>query len=391
MIASTETRTAPRAAELLLVLALLALGSVPDGMVYPGLEELTVKRFDIEISRASWFTLMPTIGAIASSFFLPRLVRSWSPLAILRIASIVEAAFLGAVWLDIPFGAVVLLRLLSGACDLAGIAATLRIAARVAGPAHRARAFGWMGTAIMGGLLGGIGLGSFVPTGQVILVASAILALLAILTYPVERAVPSVHDPDPPREPADRDRSRVRQRIGASILVASDRGLSAVLATAVPLVVPALLHAETSDPKRIAGTILGLSMLGMVIGGPLVGGLVDRLGALRVRLVGATLFGLGVMGIVFAAPIGTGAMIAAAACAGIGAAPLFSAALSIGTHDRTSTGVYGAIQAAGQGGYALGSAALLLTGTFDPSELLTGAAILYLAVNAAAAWTLRRR
>jgi predicted MFS family arabinose efflux permease len=389
--AANGQRTPRRAFELSLVLALLALGSVPDGMVYPGLADLTITRFDITISRASWFTLMPTLGAIASSFFLPRLVRAWSPLAILRVASLVEAALLAAVWLDVPFQVVVLLRCLSGACDLAGIAATLRMAARVAGPDHRARAFGWMGTAIMGGLLGGIALGTFVPTSWVILVAAAVLVLLALLTYPVERIAPSVHDPDPPRESADRDRTRVRQRVMASILVASDRGLAAVLASAVPLVVPQLLHGGTSDPKRIAGTILGLSMLGMVIGGPMVGGFVDRLGPLRIRLAGAFVFGLGVVGTVFVSPMGSGAMIAAAACAGVGAAPLFSAALSIGTHDRTSTGVYGAIQAAGQGGYALGSAALLLTDTIAADELLTGAAILYLAVNAAAAWVLRRR
>ena len=391
---------ARRRPELLLVMILLALGSVPDGMVYPGLHALTAERYQITISRASWFTLVPTLGAILSAFFLPALVRSRSPLAVLRAASVVEAVLLAAVSLPIPYAAVIALRLVSGACDLAGIAATLRIAGRVAGTGGRARSFGWMGTAIMSGLLGGIALGSFVPTSRVLLVAAAVLALLALATYPVERLAPSVHDPDPPRpDPVDPSGGPGsdgavgrRERLGASLLVAGDRGLSAVLSTVVPLAVPHVVAGE-GNQKRLVGTLLGLSMLGMVLGGPIAGGLVDRLGPAKVRLAGSLLFGFGVLGIVFLAPLGTGAMIASAAVAGVGAAPLFAAALSIGTRDRSSTAVYGAIQAAGQGGYAVGSACLVLarpTGLGE-SETLAACAIVYLALAVATAWLLRTR
>jgi predicted MFS family arabinose efflux permease len=384
---------ARRTIYLFLVLALLALGSVPDGMVYPGLHALTSERYGITISRASWFTLIPTIETIVSAFFLPKLVRSRSPMTVLRVASVLEAFLLAAVALPIPFWAVIVLRLVSGACDLAGIAATLRIATRVAGQEHRARSLGWMGTAIMSGLLGGIALGMFVPTDMVILVAAEVLALLAAGTILIESVVPSVHDPDPPREVSDSAPAPRRQRIVASLLVAADRGLSAVLSIVVPLAMPEMIAGEKSGQTRLVGTILGLSMLGMVFGGPLVGGIVDRVGAARVRLVGAMVFGFGVMAIVFVAPLGPTAMIVAASVAGIGAAPLFASALSIGTHDRTSTGVYGAIQAAGQAGYALGSACLLFT---DPKwlgapETLAAGAILYIAINLAASWVLWRR
>jgi predicted MFS family arabinose efflux permease len=362
-------------------------------MVYPGLHALTAERYGITINRASWFTLVPTLGAIVSAFFLPRLVRSRSPLAVLRLAAILEALLLAAVALPIPFGAVIALRFLSGACDLAGIAATLRLATRVAGSEHRARSLGWMGTAIMSGLLGGIGLGIAISTSMVIVAAAAILVLLAAGTLPLSRIAPNVHDADPSPEPADAAPARRRQRVVASILVATDRGLSAVLATVIPMAIPLIAIGPEVSQKRLAGTILGLSMLGMVIGGPLVGEFVDRAGPGRVRLFGSLLFGFGVMAIVFVAPLGSGAMIAAAALAGAGAAPLFASALSIGTHDRTSTGVYGAIQAAGQAGYAVGGASLLLSAPLGigPTETLAAGAILYVAVNLAASWVLTAR
>lgn len=383
--------TLRRRTDLALVFALLALGSVPDGMVYPALRALTVERYGLSIDRASWFTLVPTIGAIASAFFLPRLVRSMKPLTVLRIASLVEAALLVVIVLPLPYPAVIAIRLLSGACDLAGIAASLRIVARVAGEGHRARSMGWMGTAIMAGLLGGIGVGSAVPPGMILPTAAGSLALLALLSVPIEYRVPGVHDADPPRVVTPGDPVARRDRVVASLLVAADRGLSAVLSIVVPLAIPLMVVGSERSQARLVGTILGLSMLGMIIGGPIGGDLVDRFGAARVRTLGAIVFGSGVLALVFVAPLGAGAMIAAAAVAGIGAAPLFASALAIGTRDGNSTGVYGAIQAAGQGGYALGSASLLLAAptNFGPEETLAACAIAYLAVNLAAAWLLR--
>lgn len=382
-----------RRLHLLLVFAMLALGSVPDGMVYPALRTLTVERYGITIDRASWFTLVPTLGAIASAFFLPRLVRRWKPLTVLRLASLAEALLLLAVILPLPYLGVIGIRLVSGACDLAGIAAALRIAARVAGPEHRARSMGWMGTAIMLGLLTGIGIGSAVPSNAILATAASSLVVLVLLSLVIERVAPSVHDPDPPAATTAVTRTVRRDRIIASLLVSADRGLSAVLSLVVPLAIPLMVAGSERSHARLIGTILGLSMLGMVIGGPVGGELVDRIGAARVRLIGAMIFGGGVLALVFAAPLGTGAMIAAAAVAGIGAAPLFASALAIGTSDGSSTGVYGAIQAAGQAGYALGSASLLMAAPthFGPEEALAAAAIVYLAVNIAAAWLLRRR
>jgi MFS family permease len=381
-----------RSIELPVALALLALGSIPDGMVYPALRALTVERYGITIDRASWFTLVPTLGAIASAFFLPRLVRHSNPLTVLRVASIVEAILLLLVALNIPFAAVIGLRLIGGACDLAGIAASLRIAARVAGEGHRARAMGWMGTAIMLGLLGGIGIGSIVPANWILVVAAGVLALLAVATWPVERVAPRVHDPDPPQLASERDPSVRRERLIAAILVGADRALSAVLSLVVPLAVPLLVSGTERSHRGLIGAILGLSMLGMVIGGPIGGEFVDRLGARRVRVVGSLIFGVGVLGLVFVAPLGQAAMVTAAVVAGIGAAPLFASALSIGTRSGESTGVYGAIQAAGQLGYAIGSGALILAAPFTlgPEETLAAAAIVYIAVNLAAAWPLMR-
>jgi hypothetical protein len=113
--------------------------------------------------------------------------------------------------------------------------------------------------------------------------------------------------------------------------------------------------------------------------------LVDRFGALRVRFIGAMLFGGGVLSLVIVAPFGTAAMVAAAAVAGIGAAPLFASALAIGTRDTSSTSVYGAIQAAGQAGYALGSASLVMARMefLSPEDTLAVSAIVYVAVNVA--------
>lgn len=371
---------------------MLALGSVPDGMVYPALRTLTVDRYGITIDRASWFTLVPTLGAIVSAFFLPRLVRHLKPLTVLRITAVAEAAILLAIALPIPFNAVVGLRLVSGACDLAGIAASLRIAARVAGGEHRARSMGWMGTAIMVGLLGGIGIGAAVPSGWILATAAANLLLLALLSLPIERLVPSVHDPDPPRADSDTSFSARRDRVIAALLVATDRGLSAVLSLVVPMAIPLLVPGAGASHAALIGSILGLSMLGMVIGGPIGGEFVDRLGAKRVRIAGSLVFGFGVLALVLAAPLGKGAMIAAAAVAGMGAAPLFASALAIGTRGGGSTGVYGAIQAAGQAGYATGSGALLFAAPFGlgAEETLAAAAVVYIALNVAVAWVLPR-
>ncbi|MDZ4754772.1 MAG: MFS transporter [Phycisphaerae bacterium] len=383
-----------RRRDLFLVLALLALGSVPDGMVYPALKALTVDRFDIAIERASWFTLVPTLGALAFAFVLPKLTRRFSPLSMLRAASVIEAAFLLSIELPIPYPAVIFLRFLSGACDLAGIAATLRIAARVAasaeGESHRGRSMGAMGTSIMLGLLIGVGIGAVLSVPLILPVAAAALVVLALATYLVERSAPSVHDADPQTIADDVPAPVVRrEQITASLMFACDRGLSAVLSLVVPL---AFGGADPSS-KRLVGTVLGLSMLGMVLGGPFGGHLVDRFGALRMRVIGSVLFGLGTLGIVLAAPLGGAVMIVMATITGLAAAPLFASALAIGTQHRGATGVFGAIQAAGQAGYALGGASLLLAkpASLGAPETLAASAIVYVALNVGMAYVLRGR
>ncbi len=380
---------APRPSrDLLLVLSLLTLGAVPDGMVYPALRALTVERYDITIDRASWFTLVPTLGAIAFAFVLPKIVRGHSPLTVLRIASLVEALLLASVALPVPYWLVIVLRFLAGACDLAGIAATLRIAVRIAGERHRGWAMGAMGTAIMLGLFIGFGFGAVLSVPMILPMAAMSLLVLTVLSFPIERAVPRVHDADPPSpargaiSPALR-----RSRVAASMMLAGDRGLSAVLS----LVVPLAFGGRDGSAKSLVGAILGLSMLGMVIGGPFGGHLVDRFGAVPVRLVGALLFGFGTLGIVLVAPVGPWAMIAMAAIAGLGAAPLFASAMAIGTQQRGGTGVYGAIQAAGQGGYALGGASLLFAqpAALGAAETLAVSAITYIALTLAMTVLLR--
>jgi MFS family permease len=238
------------------------------------------------------------------------------------------------------------------------------------------------------GLVAGIALGAF--TGSLspfatLPVAAATLVAVAVATVPLARIVPSVHDADPPVSTAPVAEGR-RERIIASLMLASDRGLAAALAVIVPLA----FGGDDGLPKATVGVLLGLPMLGMALGAVPGGSLADRFGALRVRVVGAVLFGLGTIGLVEAERLGTGAMFAAAALAGLGAAPLFPSALAIGTRDRGATGVYGAIQAAGQGGYALGNLSLAIAAGLaalagvegvPPSRTLLVAAIVYLVVN----------
>jgi len=371
-----------------LAVVLLAAGAMPDGMVYPGLRSLTVERFGVDRVEASYFTLAPALGAILGAFALPRLARGSSPVATLRNASLVEAGLVLLMTLPLPYGAVLGLRLLGGAADLAGIAAALRIVGRLSGDGHRARAMGVAGTAIMLGLVAGIALGAV--TGSLsayatLPTAAATLIAVAVATLPLARIAPGLHDADPPapREAAAEGR---RERIIASLMLASDRGLAAALSVIVPLA----FGGESGLPKATVGGLLALPMLGMALGSVPGGFLADRFGALRVRVVGALLFGLGVIAMVEAERHGVGAMFAAAALAGVGAAPLFPAALAIGTRDRGATGVYGAIQAAGQGGYALGNLSLALAAGLaalsgvegvPPSRTLLVAAIGYVLVN----------
>ena len=76
---------------LTLAVLLLAVGAMPDGMVYPGLRSLTIDRFGVDRVEASYFTLAPALGAIVGAFVLPRLGRGSSPVATLRNASLVES------------------------------------------------------------------------------------------------------------------------------------------------------------------------------------------------------------------------------------------------------------------------------------------------------------
>lgn len=373
---------------LALAVFLLAAGAIPDGMVYPGLRSLTIDRFGVDRVEASYFTLAPALGAILGAFVLPRLGRGSSPVATLRNASLVEAGLVLLMTLPLPYGAVLGLRLLGGAADLAGIAASLRIVARVAGDGHRGRAMGIAGTAIMLGLVAGIALGAL--TGSLspfatLPVAAATLVAVALATVPLARIAPAVHAADPPVPPAIAPEGR-RERIIASLMLASDRGLAAALSVIVPLA----FGGEAGLPKATVGALLALPMLGMALGSVPGGFLVDRFGALRVRVGGAILFGFGTLALVEAEAIGAGAMFAAAALAGLGAAPLFPSALALGTRDRGATGVYGAIQAAGQGGYALGNLALAIAAALaalagvegvPPSRTLAVAAIVYVLVN----------
>jgi MFS family permease len=370
-------------------------------MVYPALHALTVERYGITIDRASWFVLVPTLGAIASAFVLPRLVRRWSPLRVLQTAALVEAVFLLAIAAPIPYSAVVALRFLSGACDLAGIAAALRIASTIARSdepppeaeagttGHRGRWMGTMGTSIMLGLLVGIGIGAALPVNFILPAAAAMLLAQALAGGVVAAGVPPIGRPDDAPVAKDVPTARIRrEKVASALMFASDRGLAAVLSLVVPLV-----FGGNEAGQALVGSILGLSMLGMVIGGPIGGHLVDRFGALRMRLIGAGIFGLGTLGIVLAAPLGGGAMIVMAAITGMAAAPLFASALAIGTRHEGGTAVFAILQAAGQAGYALGSASLVLAHptSFGAPETLAMSAIVYVALNVGLCAVLRRR
>jgi MFS family permease len=113
--------------------------------------------------------------------------------AVLLAGMLATAALFGAYLLPLPVGAFVLVRLLHGAAQGAFWPAANGLLAEVTGPERRGRAFGYMQSTMMAGMLLGPAIGGFIALSNigVVFVIAALISLAtvaALATLPDRRA-----------------------------------------------------------------------------------------------------------------------------------------------------------------------------------------------------------
>jgi MFS family permease len=327
------------------LVALLVLAVLPDALSYPGLKVVISERFGQSDASTQYFSLAALFGAFLALPILRR-VRHLPLSRLILIAGIAQALVVGAMALPISWGVLLCLRMFQGGLDLFTLAILTGAVARSLG--GTGRTFGIVGSAIMGGLACGFGLGGFLAGISPLLVfeIGAVLALVMGIGALAIQTQPSPEQSLPVKV------RMTRTLIGGIAFAGSDRFLAGVSTVVLPLLLADTLGLDL----RTIGLVMGLPLLMAVFGGVLAGLCVDRYGVGRVRLLGSVAYGLGLAVLVVGGG-GITSLLFATAFMALGITALLPTALVLGTRrDGTSSdaAVVGRIQMGGQAGYIIG-------------------------------------
>ena len=162
---------------------------------------------------------------------------------------------------------------------------------------------------------------------------------------------------------------------------AGDRFLAGITTPVIPL----LLAGEAFELSPfIISLVMAAPLLMAVVGGVFSGIAVDRMGPVKVRVIGCAAYGGGLVLVVFGAGVGSWALVVASAIMGFGVMAILPTALVIGTsqgEDSEDPAIVGWIQAGGQLGYIAGVLGAwvftLVQGQVTPLLVITAVALYF--------------
>ena len=330
---------------------LLGIAAIPDAMVVPVLKELTVDRFGVSDGTAHLFMAVNLLGAILAVGLLVLLNRRFSSSQLVIISALLSSAFMAGMAITTSWWGMLILRCLEGGADLVLLAVPLRL---IAASGLKERYAGRMGvgfTVIMVSMALGVGIGGGFGSKSPIAVlwlGSASMLLLTLIAAKMHRTVDNVSRS--PRPGPNACPLIPKEWLGAGFL-ALDRGLAALVSTSLPI----LLASGFNVGAVTLGVALAGMFLSMAIFAAPIGLLADIYGGNRIRLIAAMLSGvsLAALGLMAWLP----PVVVLPPCLlmyGVGAAGLMPSAFSAAVRPEASNLVFGSLQAAGQGGWALG-------------------------------------
>lgn len=332
---------------------LILLSAMPDAAVIPVLRELLIGREGVSVGLAHAFMTINLLGALVAIRFLPRLIKKLGAPKLIIYAAIADAIFLGLISAPIGLPAMLTLRCFEGAADLFVYAVLFNAMGRAGPVKSRGQRMGIAGTCLMLGVASGLGLGGVVgsvdPRAALWLGAGACL-VVALLAF-MKRSTLDTTESSP--KPAPHDASHPTQPKPlwpALVMMFSDRALSGVLVTTVPLYLTSL----PGIGPRQAGGYLGSCMLAMALGAWPAGWLIDRVGVLGLRRAATIVFGVSFAGLTFAASSGPIALILLLMATGFAGAALLTTSLQLVMMSNTGAAGMGAYHSAGNVGAFIG-------------------------------------
>lgn len=373
---------------------LLGIAAIPDAMVVPVLHDLTVERFGVSEGAAHAFMAVNFIGALFVVGILALLNRQISSLRLLVIAATASCVLMAGMATVTSWWAILGLRCLEGGADLLLLSIPFRMIASCGMAKNYGMRMGMCFTVMFLSLAFGVGLGSVIGRGDSanILWAASLINAILLLNVVILRQFVGNMQKSP--LPAGRKCPLIPSEwIGGSFL-AIDRCLSALVSITLPILITSGFNVSLST----LGTALAGMFVVLALFSAPAGVLSDRIGGIRVRIVASTLCGIGLIGLGLMRwfpPI-----VILSPCLllyGAGAAGLMPSAFSASVRREASTLVFSGLQAAGQGGYAIGIVFGLVLASclqLPPETLLITlfpiAGVFFIVVNVLLALLLRR-
>ncbi len=389
----SETTKSSHQHSLVLGCVLLGIAAIPDAMVVPVLHDLTVERFGVSEGAAHAFMAVNFVGALLVVGLLALLNRRIPTSGLLLIASAASCGLMAAMASVDSWWLLLGMRCLEGGADLIMLSIPFRMIASCGSTKHYGMRMGVSFSVLFLSLALGVGIGSVIGRDDATnvlwaasLTSGILLLIVAILRASVDNTSKS------PRPKYGSCPLIPSEWIGAGFL-ALDRCLSALVSVTLPILI--------TSGFNVSLRTLGIAMAGMfmvlaLFSAP-AGVIADRIGGLRVRLIASILCGMGLAGLGlmrWLPPI-----VILSPCLllyGAGAAGLMPSAFAASVRREASTLVFSSLQAAGQGGYAIGivvGLVLVSSIALPPEALLTNmfpiAGVLFIGANLLLATSLR--
>ncbi|MEM7228672.1 MAG: MFS transporter [Planctomycetota bacterium] len=341
---------APRRLSFAIILSLRFLSAIPDATVVPVLKGLLVDRYAVSPAAAHAFMAVNLIGGIISIGFARRLHKFFGTSRTVALAALFNGLLLAVMALPIGFYPTLLIRIAEGAMDLIVYALLFAVIGNSGAPERRGMRMGAAATAMMLGIASGLGLGGIIGQNDATLTLWLGAVACMIVSTVGERLLPRRHIGRPDDEDTADTSTQPRSPLWPTLaMMFTDRALSGVLTTTIPLYFTIQLEMTTAK----SGGVIGIAMLMLALGAFPAGKLADVVGPVLLRL----LAGIGFASCYALLPfIAEQPVIRLVVMAGIGltGAALFACSLElVSRSNRGVTGMH-ALHAAGNLGFFVG-------------------------------------
>ena len=389
----SETTKSSHQHPLVLGCVLLGIAAIPDAMVVPVLHDLTVERFGVSEGAAHAFMAVNFVGALLVVGLLAVLNRRIPTSGLLLIAAASSCVLMVGMATVDSWWVLLGLRCLEGGADLIMLSIPFRMIASCGSRTHYGMRMGISFSVMFLSLAFGVGIGSVIGTDDAtnVLWAASVTSGILLLIVAILRT--SVDNTSKSPRPKDGACPLIPSEwIGASFL-ALDRGLSALVSVTLPILITSGFNVSL---KTLGIALAGMFVVLAIFSAP-AGMVADRIGGIRVRIIASFLCGVGLVGLGLMRWLPPVVILSPCLLLyGAGAAGLMPSAFSASVRREASTLVFSTLQAAGQGGYAIGIVVgLILVSSLalPPETLLTSlfpiAGTLFICANLLLATSLR--